>query len=125
MSWKLDDESLGAGVTPRATGSGSPLLLQLREPSGQRGSLRSCPLDGLSEEKNPVGDALVLERRQPGDVGLRVRGQDEAHRRHVAGCEAPAAQEDVNERASDATVAVRERVDRLELCVGDRGLDDG
>ncbi len=31
----------------------------------------------------------------------------------------------MDERAADTAVTVRERVDRLELCVGDRRLDDG
>ena len=65
-----------------------------------------------------------MERNQAGDVGLRVGGEYEAHGRDVARCEAAPSQDDVDESATNTTVAVSEGVDGLELRVSDRSLDN-
>ena len=58
------------------------------------------------------------------DVGVGVRGENEADRRDEVRGQAPAAQHEVDQRTANPTVAVGERVDRLELGVGYRGLHE-
>jgi hypothetical protein len=62
---------------------------------------------------------------EPADVLAGARGEDETDRRHVARCKAPPAEHHVNQRAPRPSVAVRKRVNGLELCVGERRLDQG
>ena len=53
-----------------------------------------------------------------------IGGEDEAHRRDVSRGKAASAEDNVDETPSDSAVAIRERVNGLELRVGDRGLSD-
>ena len=76
----------------------------------------------LGERADPLGDASLAERREPLDVGGGAGRQDDADRRDEAGGDAAAPQHDVHEGAADAAVAVDERVDGLELGVGDGRL---
>ena len=59
-----------------------------------------------------------------GEVGAAVAGQGEAYRRHCrrAGADQPVFERGVEHGPAGASVAVAEGVDRLELGVGDGGL---
>ena len=108
-----------------ATCTLSPLLLKLGEPLRELASLRRGSGDRLGEQQDPVTEATLAEGGQAGNVGLGVGGEDDADGGDVPGSKAPPAQDNVDQGASDAAVAVREGMDSLELSVGDRRLDEG
>ena len=62
--------------------------------------------------------------RQPRDVVIGPGGQNKTDGWDEAGGEAAAAEDDVDQGASGASVPVGEGVDGLELGVGDRGLNE-
>src|SRR4051794_19281281 len=69
--------------------------------------------------------AAVSVGGEAGDVVLRPSREDEADGRDEAGREAAAPQYHVNQRAAGASIAVDERMNRLELCVCDGRLEHG
>jgi hypothetical protein len=74
------------------------------------------------ERADPVRDASLPECDQPLDVGGGTGGEDNADRRHETSGDAATSQDDVDERPTDPAITVDERVDGLELSVGDGGL---
>ena len=67
----------------------------------------------------------MAECHQSVDVVVGPCGQHQADRRHECGGEAPPPENKVDQGPTSASVAVREGVERLELSVGDGGLDEG
>jgi hypothetical protein len=98
--------------------------LALLDPLGQSLGLDRRAGGCLGELRQPAADASESVSREPADIGLRLCREDQADRRDVVADLAPAAQDGVDERAAYPTVAVGERVDGLELSVGDPSLDD-
>jgi len=82
-----------------------------------RGS-RCC----LREHLHPFGDLVLTEQRQAVDVPLPLPRQDHADRRDEGGRDPPAAQDHLNERPSRPAISIFEGVNRLELRVRYRGL---
>ena len=72
----------------------------------------------------PAGVPRLAEAGQRLDVLAAQRRQDQARRQNHAGEEPPARQHRVDERPPHPAVAVREGVDRLELGVHERRLDE-
>jgi len=62
---------------------------------------------------------------QAGDVRVLVGAQHEADWGHVAGGNLAAQEQDVDQATADPSVPIPEGMDRLELGVSDRRLDDG
>ena len=87
---------------------------------GKRGRLRR----GGRERLDPVELSSLSKRREPVDVGVAGRCEDNADRRDVRRSEAAPAQEHLDECAPRAPVAVGEGMNRLELRVGEGGLDE-
>src|SRR5438132_7795738 len=81
--------------------------------------------DGIAEGADPVVNSAFSEVDQASDVLAGVGGQDDADRRHVHRGEVAATEDDVEQAAAGAAVAVAEGVDRLELGVGDGRLGGG
>ena len=69
-----------------------------------------------------IGRAPVACPRESGDVVAGPRGEDQRDRRQDARRESASSQHQLDQRASGAPVPVDERMDRLELRVGDGGL---
>ena len=69
------------------------------------------------EALEPLVVSPLAESDEPTDVAGAVGCEDDAHRRQDIGGYATPAEDDVDERAPGAAVAVVERVDRLELRV--------
>ena len=115
-------EPLAPGVLQR-----SHLLLEAP------GILGGAPA-GAREERDPAvdarmgflggGRALVARPGESGDVVAGPRCEDQRDRRQDARRESAPSQHQVDQRSSRAPVPVDERVDRLELRVGDGGLRD-
>ena len=92
---------------------------------GEAKSLATCGTYRLRERPDPRGQSfgrVDSERRESADVCRLIGGQDQAHRRHVVDSEPSAAEHDVDQASSDASIAISEGMDRLELGVGDGGL---
>jgi hypothetical protein len=72
-----------------------------------------------------MGRRLPPERGQRLDVVRFAAGQNEADRRHDVSADAASAQARTEQHPSDASVAIGEWVNRLELHMGDRSLRHG
>ena len=104
---RFDLARVGLGVGTRSVCSGGERTQPSARTGGAFGTVRGPD---------------VSIRGETGDVVADPGGEHKTDRRHEARCEAAAAEDDVDERAAGAAVAIGERVDRLELGVGDRGL---
>ncbi len=110
------------GSGPRAARALAPLALERGHLVGELDRRGRRASGCLGERADPLGDVSLAERREPLDVGGGPGRQDDADRRDEAGGDAAAPQHDVHEGPADAAVAVDERVDGLELRVGDGRL---
>ncbi|MFF5079490.1 hypothetical protein ACFY36_20735 [Actinoplanes sp. NPDC000266] len=97
-------------------------LLRLLDRDGHRLEEDPEPLGGAGHGGLPVDGTEIAISRQAFDVFARPRQEDEAHWKHRSLGQPATGQDGVDESASDASVAVRERMDGLELSVGQGGL---
>ncbi len=82
---------------------------------------------GVSEPDHPVIEARRgrTKSSEPGDVAVRVTGENGANRNERVAQGVAAAKNRVDEGSAGSAVAVDERVDGFELRVSDCGPDDG
>ena len=98
-----------------------PELIHVR---GHRQAFGRSLIDGSGEGGHPRRDPAVPELDEATDVALRSRGQHDRDGRHEYRRQASAPEDGMDEAAADATVAIREWMDGLELGVSDRGHGD-
>lgn len=131
-AWKSSNESSGGRVGADAADSFAPGLfdfadaLLVCESIGHRTSRCRC------ECTNPKIQSVVRGRRclvsavprcrQPRDVVIGARCEDERNRREHPLCKTATSHNDVDECTSGSTVSIHERVDGFDLRVRDCGL---
>ncbi len=118
------DELPNGSIPPRLAQLIEPAGLELLDRVGESLRFYGRPCGRVGELPKPPAHVAFSVAGEPGDVRLRLRREDQADRRDVVGGFAAPAQDRVDQGSADATVSVRERMDRLELGVGGRGLDD-
>jgi len=109
------NERLRARMSARAAGALAPGSLEASETRTQLRCFACSSLRGSGEGQGPVFDASVPIGPQASNVRPRISCQHQAHRGDESGRELAPPQYDVDERAADATIAVGEWMDGLEL----------
>jgi len=100
-------------------------LEQLDEPAGRRDGAVACLDHAVEEERQPCFPvALFPDDLQQAVILLAVLFEVEAQVEQWLAQQAGATEEQRDQQASHAAVAVEERMDRLELHVRERGLDE-
>ncbi len=116
------DDPRGRRIAARSAGSLVPRGLELGDELREIDRHPGGPGTRLREGRTPLVETPVAEPDQSIDVDLRPRGKHDRDRRHERRRDPAPAQQHVDERPTDAAVAVDEGMDRLELRMSDGGL---
>ena len=111
-------------VASRSSGTREPVGLKARDLLRQLRRQSRSPLARAGEGSAPFRDLAFSESDEPRDVQVGPSRQNDRDRWHEAGCDTASAKDHVDEAPADPTVAIEERMDRLELGMGDRRLRD-
>ena len=114
-----------AGVGAHRLGTLDPFGLKAGDVCRESFCLLGGFLDGEGELSDPAIYLVDSKVFQAGDIGVLIRTQHQGDRRHVARRNPTALKEHMDETATNATVAIPEGVDRLELGMRDRRLRNG